>query len=78
MLQRFESELFQYQAGLLEIEIWEAHRTWCAGFLTLPVIAEWWTKERLQPIYTQSFIKSIETVKAGELTPELLGSLARP
>ncbi len=78
MLQRFESELFQYQAGLLDKEIWEAHRIWCAGFLTLPVLSEWWRNERLQPVYTQSFIQSIETANAEELTPELLGSLSRP
>ena len=41
MLQRFESGLFQYQAGLLDAEIRETHRTWCAGFLTFPVVSKW-------------------------------------
>ncbi len=78
MLQRFESEMFQFQAQLLEKEIWEAHRKWCAGFLTLPVFAEWWKSERIQPVYTRSFIESIESADMGEFTPDQLGSLARP
>jgi hypothetical protein len=77
MLQRFESELFQYQAGLWDEEIWEAHRTWAAGFLTLPVFRDWWAKERMQPLYTQSFINSIESVDPAKL-PDLLATLARP
>ena len=44
ILQRLESEHFQYEAGLLNDEIWEAHRTWAAGFVTLPVLQEWWMK----------------------------------
>ena len=77
MLQRFESELFQYQAGLLNEELWDAHRTWCAGFLQLPVIQDWWEHEQRQPAYTRTFIKNIEAVEPSTLTPELLGSLAK-
>ena len=77
MLQRFESELFQYQAGLWDEEIWKAHRTWAAGFLTLPVFRDWWAKERMQPLYTQSFINSIESVDPAKL-PDLLATRARP
>ena len=77
MLQRFESELFEYQAGLLHEELWAAHRTWCAGFLQLPVIKDWWEHERHQPAYTKTFIRSIESISPEKITPELLGSLAK-
>jgi hypothetical protein len=76
MLQRFESELFQFQAGLLHEELWNAHRTWCAGFLQLPVIKDWWETERDQPAYTDTFIRTIESTSLEKITPELLGSLA--
>ncbi|MFT4585381.1 MAG: hypothetical protein ACI9ON_003795 [Limisphaerales bacterium] len=78
ILLRFESELFQYQAGLLDSEIWANHRIWCAGFTRLPFYSEWWQSERKQPVYTKSFIESIESVSGSVTTPELLRTLARP
>lgn len=73
MVQRFEAEMFQYQAGLLDTEIWEAHRRWCAGFLSLPVFEAWWKSERLQSIYTQSFLDSVETSEKPSVTVGITG-----
>ena len=78
VLQRMESELFQFQAGLLDTEIWENHRKWSAGFIHLPVFKDWWRSERNQPVYTKSFLKNIESISEAEITSELLGTLARP
>ena len=78
ILQRFESELFQYQGGLLEPEIWLNHRIWCAGFIRLPVFSQWWKSERQQRVYTKSFVHDIESVEDAEITPELLGTLTGP
>ena len=78
VLQRFESELFQFQAGLLDTEIWENHRKFCAGIIHLPAFSDWWQSERKQPVYTKLFLESIESVSDAEITSELLGTLARP
>ncbi len=59
LLQRFEAEYYQYQAGLLHPELWAQHRSWCHGFLQLPVPAAWWESELQQPLYTAAFIRDV-------------------
>ena len=78
IMQRWESELIQYQAGLLEPAMWEGHILWVAGFVRLPVYKEWWETERNQPFYTQAFRDCLEEVSDAPLTPDLMGALARP
>jgi hypothetical protein len=78
ILLRFESELFQFRAGLLEPETWKNHRVFCSNFIRLPIIAEWWRTERNQPIYTRAFVECIEAENTLELSHDTLASLARP
>ena len=54
------------------------HRAWCAGFVRLPIVAEWWESERDQPVYTRPFIDSIESAGFAETASGLVGKLAQP
>ncbi len=59
VVQNFEAEFYQYQAGLLNAETWDQHRSWCHSFLQQPAIREWWEMELRQPIYAASFIQEL-------------------
>ena len=74
LMQRFESEYFQFSAGLLNEEQWQAHRRWCASFLQYPVWREWWKTESRQILYTQSFL---DDIKAAEVIPVTAGGIMR-
>lgn len=78
IMQRAESELFQYQAGLLDPPIWKGHLLWVAGFVRLPVFKDWWETERNQPFYTQAFRNCFEDVSDAPLAPDLMRALGRP
>jgi len=78
IMQRAESELFQYQAGLLETAMWEGHFLWVAGFVRLPVFKDWWETERNQPFYTQAFRDCFKDVSDSQLSPDLMRALGRP
>jgi hypothetical protein len=69
LLQQFETESFQHQAGLLETEIYENLRNWLANVLKLPFWREWWANEREQGIYTQTFLNSLDTAKSVPVSP---------
>lgn len=59
IVQNFEAEFYQFQAGLLSSEVWEQHRHWCNSFLQLPAVSEWWAMELRQPVCSASFIQEI-------------------
>ena len=68
-MQRFEAMFFRYEAGLLEEKVWEVRRTWLSGFIQLPVIAEWWSDERISSGYTPAFIEDVEGAEGLPLGP---------
>lgn len=76
LLQRFESEYFQFSGGLLNAEKWHAHRRWCASWLKHPVWQEFWANERLQILYTQSFLDDLAAAEL-EAVPATAGGLVR-
>jgi len=53
--QQVEAQFFQFEAGVLNEEVWEAHITAFAALIRFPAAAEWWQGEITLPIYTKSF-----------------------
>ena len=74
LMQKFEAEYYQFQAGLLNAELWGQHRSWCHGYLKLPVVSAWWATELEQPLYTTAFLRDIAT--APDTTPVSIASLS--
>ena len=69
-----DPEFFQFSAGLINPEEWEAHRRWCASFVQYPVWQTWWEHEKRQILYTQSFLDDIKTAAT---IPVTAGGLMR-
>ena len=60
VVMRFESEYSLYESGLLEPEVWQAHRTLCHSLLVKPTWAEWWKLvEDNTPLYSKGFLEDI-------------------
>ncbi len=64
IMQQFEAEMFQHQAGLLDTEVWNNQRNYIANVLRLPFWKAWWENERAEGMYTQEFLKSLDAFKA--------------
>ena len=73
--QQVEAQYFQYQAKILEPEVWEAHLKAFAGLVSFPAAAEWWGGETTMPIYTKSFLDCVESVGKIELSALRLTSM---
>ena len=67
--QRFESMFFRFEAGLLHERIWNVRRTWFAGWLQTPGVAQWWAEERGSSCYTNEFIEDVESAAGIALGP---------
>lgn len=67
--QQVEAQYFQYQAKLLEPEVWQAHLTTFSGLVQFPACAEWWAAETTMPIYTKSFLDTVASVGKVQLSP---------
>ena len=73
VMQQFEAEMFQHQAGILDTKIWSTQRNTIANLLRLPFWKVWWENERTQGLYTKEFMESLE---AFEPMPVRFGKLA--
>ncbi len=62
IMQRFESIYFQYEAKILDERNWQVRKHWLAGWLSNPVVAEWWRTERESSFFTDDFIQQVESV----------------
>jgi hypothetical protein len=60
--QQVEAQYFQYEAGILNEEVWDAHLMAFAALISFPAAAEWWEGETLMPIYTKSFLARVAKV----------------
>ena len=47
--QQTEAQYFQYQAKMLDPEVWQARLTTFCGLVQFPAIAEWWVGESTMP-----------------------------
>ena len=68
--QQVEAQYFQYQAKLLEPEVWEAHIAAFCGLIQFPAVSEWWKVETTMPIYTRSFLDCVESTKGAQMSFE--------
>jgi hypothetical protein len=69
--QQVEAQFFQYEAGILNEEVWNAHLTTFAALMSFPAAAEWWHAETLMPIYTKSFLDRVSQIGKVDL-PETM------
>ena len=60
--QQVEAQYFQYEAGILNEEVWDAHLRAFAALISFPAAAEWWEGEKMMPIYTKSFLDRVAKV----------------
>jgi hypothetical protein len=58
MLRGFEAQAYQYQAGLLEKDEWQALRAAIIGMCALPGVARYW--EQLRPQMSQRLQSIVE------------------
>lgn len=66
--QQTEAQYFQYQAKMLDQEVWEARLNTFCGLVQFPAAAEWWAAESTMPIYTKSFIDRVESAGKVQLS----------
>jgi hypothetical protein len=65
-----ESEFFQYRAGILEQEVWNARIRTFSSFFQFPVFKSWWETELNLPIYTESFLDCVKNSEGVALDQE--------
>lgn len=63
MIQRFEAQYFQYEAGIMDKRVWRERQRWLASFLDMPGISEWWEAERNSAILTPDFVRRLAETK---------------
>jgi len=75
--QQIEAQFFQYQAKLLEPEVWHAHLNAFVGLISFPAAAEWWAGEVTMPIYTKSFLDCIVNAEPVELSAPITVGISK-
>ena len=70
--QRMEAQFALYQAGILDEEVWELRRGYAKAILGNPVLKGGWEMDKGNSMFTQAFIKSIDSTIQTE-PPGFLG-----
>lgn len=63
LTQRLAAIHQQHQKKLIDDEFWQIHKTYFAGFYEVRAIGEWWELEKQSSLFTESFIREVDSAK---------------
>lgn len=65
--QRVEAQFALYSNGILDSEVWQLRCSYAQALLENPVIRESWELDKRNPMFTQAFIRAIESTPRAKL-----------
>ena len=68
LFQKFEGLYVLHKYDMLDNALWLQRREWAASLISLPFYGEWWKQELEQHVYTDEFVKIVESTEAFAMT----------
>ncbi len=68
LFQKFEGLHVLHKYGMLDEELWLQRRKWAASLVALPFYRQWWKQEIEQHVYTEEFVRLIESTDTFAMT----------
>lgn len=62
VLYKYEGQWYLWREGILSDEMWQNRRRWAKAFVSLPVPARVWDREKEQHQYAEGFIDSVDSM----------------
>ena len=69
LFQRMASIHQQHQYGLVDDEFWQIHKVWCASYIKVKAVGQWWELEKQNSLFTAAFIRELDQTKGFALAP---------
>ncbi len=73
LFQKLEGQYYLFKYNTLDEGIWKGRAMFAAGLLQKPFFQSWWIIEKDQRVYSDDFIRVIESTKQTAVTLDVLG-----
>ena len=68
VFQRVEAQYVLFANGILDEEVWQLRRRYIHGLLSIPTIVDIWQAEKVNFIFTEAFVREIDSTRDTERT----------